>query len=97
MTTLRVNFRRDGRANDGRLVRAFAEDLNLDALTPRARALAEALHDTMQHPVTGGSDLDIQFESHLTNAERADLPPRVPDAYRPVKDPDQRADRKSVV
>ncbi len=91
-TTLRVTFRRDAH-QDGVLVPAVAEDLDLDDLTPRARALAESLHDTMQHPATGSGVLDLVFESDKTNSELADLPPRAPDAYRPVKDPDQKAQR----
>lgn len=90
-TTIRANFRRDSHDDAGRIVRAYAETLDLDPLTPRARALAEALHDTMQHHVIGGRALDIVFENDLTNAALADMPPRVPDAYQPVKDPDQKA------
>jgi hypothetical protein len=90
---IRVRFRRDGHTDDGRTIRAFAEDLDLGQLTPRARAFAEALHDAMTHPAPGGTVLDIRFESELTNAEQAERPPRVPDAYRPIKDPDQRAQR----
>lgn len=65
-TILRVKFRRDAR-EDGRLVPAFSEDLDLDALTPRARALAEALHESMQpgtHPV-----LEVLCESDRTQRE----------------------------
>jgi hypothetical protein len=90
-TIIRVNFRRDAHDDNGRIVRAFTEDLDLDPLTPRARTLAEALHDTMRHHPAGGRALDIVFESDLTNAELADLPPQVPDAYRPVKNPDEKA------
>jgi hypothetical protein len=91
-TIIRVKFRRDAH-QDGQLVHAFSEDVDLDQLTPRARALAEALHDTMQHPAVGGTALDVRFESDKTNAVLADVPPRVPDAYRPVKDADQLGQR----
>ena len=65
-TILRVKFRRDAR-EDGKLVPAYSEDLDLDQLTPRARALAEALHDSMQpgtHPV-----LEVLCESDQTVRE----------------------------
>ena len=90
---IRVKLRRDGRDEDGQLVRAVAEDLDLDNLTPRARALAEALWDAVQHPAVGGTSLDVVFESERTNAEQADRHPRVPDAYRPAEDPNSRATR----
>jgi hypothetical protein len=91
-TIIRVRFRRDGRTG-GQLVPAYSEDLDLEQLTPRARALAEALHDTMQQHTPGGTALDVLFESDWTNGELADRPPRVPDAYRPVKDPEERGQR----
>lgn len=92
-TIIRVNFRRDGHDKNGKKVFAYTEDLDLDLLTPRARAFAEALHDTMTHHVPGTTVLDVTFECGLTNAELADQPPRVPDAYRPVANPDQKATR----
>lgn len=89
---LRVRFRRDSRTDGGRLVTAFAEDLDLDQLTPRARALAESLHESMQHPEDlAVHPLDVVFESDLTNAERAAIPPVRPAAYGPPKDPDDKA------
>lgn len=66
-TILHVRFRRDARADGGQLVPAFSEDLDLDALTPRARALAEALHDSMQ-PGTLRS-LEVVQESEQTRRE----------------------------
>jgi hypothetical protein len=90
---IRVKLRRDARTEDGQLIHAAAEDLDLDSLTPRARALAEALHDTLRHTSPGGTSLDIVCESELTNTEQADQNPRVPDTYRPVKNPDAKATR----
>lgn len=92
MPTIRVRFRRDGRGDDGQIVPAYNEDLDLDALTPRARALAEALHYTTTHR-SGLTSLDVVFECERTNAEQADQHPRVPDAYRPVRDADKKATR----
>lgn len=92
MTLLRVKFRRNGHDENGRLVPAYSEDLDVDQLTPRARALAEALHDTTTH-CSGLTSLDVVFECERTNAEQADRHPRVPDAYRPIKNPDVRATR----
>ncbi|WNI19233.1 hypothetical protein [Actinacidiphila sp. ITFR-21] len=91
-TILRVKFRRDAHEHEnGRLVPAYHEEVDLDALTPRARAFTEALHDATSHAVPGGTML-VQFECDLTNAELADLH-CLPDAYRPVRNADRRAIR----
>lgn len=91
-TIIRVKFRRDGHHDGGRFVPAYSEDLDLDELTPRARVLAEALHQSMQP----GHDLphrplEVLFETEATNGELAQRPPVRPAAYGPVKDADQKA------
>ena len=91
---IRVRFRRDGHEDGGRFVPAYSEDLDLDELTPRARVLAEALHQSMQ-PGLGlpHRPLEVLFETDVTNGELAKRPPVRPDAYGPVKDADQKAQR----
>lgn len=92
MPTIHVTFRRDGH-RDGRLVPAYSEDLDLDQLTPRARALAEALHLSMQPNSNMTFPCDVLCECDATNAELAGRPPARPAEYGPVTDPDTKAQR----